>query len=112
MRAAANAHQNLCRLYPAGKTLQVARRGSCVHTFEMKVTEDIGLWQFRRRRRIAWCRMFPKDQHHAHLITSHRYQIGENKIMFYDKNDHRAFRVAPFDAWDYNAEELEELAKV
>jgi hypothetical protein len=45
-------------------------------------------------------------------MTWHRYQVGENKIMFYDKDGHRPFRVAPFDAWDYNAEELDELAKV
>ncbi len=89
----------------------IARRGSCVRVFEMPVTIDIGLWQFRRGRRIAWCCCFPEDQHHTHLITWHRYQVVENEIMFYDAAGRRAFRVAPYDAWDFDRELINHLAK-
>jgi hypothetical protein len=89
----------------------VARRGSCVRVFEHNVTLDIGLWQFRRGRKIAWCCCFPEDQHHTHLITWHTVQLGDNEIMFYDKDGRRAFRVAPYDAWDcYNEQQLNHLA--
>jgi hypothetical protein len=89
----------------------IASCGSCVHVFEMPVTIDLGLWQFRRGRRIAWCCCFPEDQHHTHLITWHRYELGENDIMFYDRDGRRAFRVAPYDAWDCCTErELNHLA--
>jgi hypothetical protein len=89
----------------------IARRGSCVRTFDYHVvTIDLGFWQFRRGRRIAWCCCFPEDQHHTHLITWHRYQVGENEIMFYDAAGLRAFRVAPYDAWEYNRDKLDRLS--
>jgi hypothetical protein len=90
----------------------IGRSGACVRTYDCNVTIDLGLWQFRRGRRIAWCCCFPEDQHHTHLITWHHYRGEENEIVFYDAGGYRTFWVAPYDAWDdYTPGEINHLAR-
>jgi hypothetical protein len=56
------------------------------------------LWCRKKGNREAWSEFEALAKRAS--MTWHRYQVGENKIMFYDKDGHRPFRVAPFDAWD------------